>query len=136
MAGRHRAPGQSWWERQGYSRNHPVHGGTEVYERDYADEFEGSVEHAEGLAQRGGPVPITVNPTRTSNPSRPRTLAAGYDGKTDTMTVVFRDGAVYEYYDVTSMPRPGDSSTGCCPRRNTTASNSDDRVLPGATLGA
>lgn len=92
---------KEWWVSQGYSKYHPVHNdGTEVYERNYADEFEGEVDHQEGLAERGGYVPITYNPTRTSNPGRPRTLAAGYDGQTRTMALVFRDGAVYEYYDV------------------------------------
>lgn len=93
---------KDWWVSQGYKQNHPVHsGGTEYYERDYADEFEGELEHLEGTARRGGNVPITVNPTNTSNPGRPRTLAAGYDGLTHTMALVFREGAVYEYYDVT-----------------------------------
>lgn len=102
MAGRHRA--QTWWERQGYQRNHSVHSdGTELHERNYADEFAGQVEHEEGLAERGGLVSLSVNPTKTSNPGRPRTLAAGYDGKTDTLTVVFREGAVYEYYGVTGV---------------------------------
>lgn len=92
---------KEWWVNQGYRANHPVHGIGNVYERNYADEFEAEVEHEDTLSQRGGPVPITVNPTKTSNPGRPRTLAAGYDGQTHTMALVFREGAVYEYYDVT-----------------------------------
>lgn len=43
-------------------------------------------------------------PTSTSNWRRPRTVAAGYDynPETDTgvLTVVFRDGTFYNYYDV------------------------------------
>ena len=94
---------KTWWERQGYRKNHPVHNdGTEFYERSYAEEFEAEVEHEQGVAERGGYIPLTVAPTRTSNPGRPRTLAAGYDGQTDTLTVVFREGAQYEYYDVSS----------------------------------
>ena len=102
MAGKHRA--QTWWERQGYAGNHSVHSdGTQMYERDYADEFEGEVEHERTMAARGGPVSLSYNPTRTSNPGRPRTLAAGYDGGTDVLTIVVREGAVYEYYGVTGM---------------------------------
>jgi hypothetical protein len=38
--------------------------------------------------------------TTSSNPSKPRTLQAGYDYKTKTMTVVFRDGTWWEYKEV------------------------------------
>lgn len=40
--------------------------------------------------------------TTSSNPKRPRTLKAGYDQKTQTMTVVFRDGTWWNYYEVPS----------------------------------
>jgi hypothetical protein len=40
-------------------------------------------------------------PTSSSNYSRPRTIAAGYDEQRQTMTVVFRDGTFYNYYQVT-----------------------------------
>jgi hypothetical protein len=52
------------------------------------------------------PAPILEAPTWTSNPVRPRTVAAGYaldadgDGSLGTLTVIFRDGTVYNYYDV------------------------------------
>lgn len=39
-------------------------------------------------------------PTTSSNPERPRTLRAGYDYATQTMTVVFRDGVWWEYRGV------------------------------------
>lgn len=54
---------------------------------------------------------LTERPTNTSNPPRPRTMAAGYDWKSQTMFVRFRgeriapgmwtDGVGYEYYGVT-----------------------------------
>jgi hypothetical protein len=50
--------------------------------------------------------PITVKPTSTTNPLKPRTVAAGYragtseDGRAGTLTVIFRDGSYYNYYDV------------------------------------
>lgn len=47
-----------------------------------------------------GPAPITQRPTATTNPNRPRTIAAGYDPERKTLTVVFRDGTFYNYYDV------------------------------------
>lgn len=44
---------------------------------------------------------LPYQPTPSINPPRPRTLAAGYDARTRTMRVRFRDGAGYEYYNVT-----------------------------------
>jgi hypothetical protein len=52
------------------------------------------------------PAPITVKPTSTTNHNRPRTVAAGYrpgtspDGRKGTLTVIFRDGTYYNYYEV------------------------------------
>ena len=43
---------------------------------------------------------LPYQPTPSINPPRPRTLAAGYDRSSETMRVRFRDGAVYEYYNV------------------------------------
>jgi len=45
--------------------------------------------------------PLTVVPTSTTDPSRPRTVAAGYDKDEEKITVVFRDGTFYNYYEVT-----------------------------------
>jgi hypothetical protein len=42
--------------------------------------------------------PITVKPTATTNPERPRTVAAGYDFAQQKITVIFRDGTYYNYY--------------------------------------
>lgn len=39
-------------------------------------------------------------PTSSTDYSRPRTVAAGYDPERKTMTVVFRDGTFYNYYEV------------------------------------
>lgn len=46
------------------------------------------------------PAPLTNVPTSTSNPQRPRTVAAGYDKARGVITVVFRDGTFYNYYEV------------------------------------
>lgn len=46
------------------------------------------------------PAPITMVPTSTTNPARPRTVAAGYDADEEKLTVVFRDGTFYNYYEV------------------------------------
>lgn len=43
---------------------------------------------------------LPYQPTPTINPGRPRTLAAGYDENAMTMRIKFRDGEIYEYYDV------------------------------------
>lgn len=54
-----------------------------------------------GDKQRGGPVPISYAPTRSSNPSDPRTAAAGYDPETKTLRVEWGDGGpAYNYYNV------------------------------------
>ena len=49
-----------------------------------------------------GPAAITQRPTSTSNPRRPRTVAAGYDKERQVLTLVFRDGTFYNYYDVSA----------------------------------
>ena len=59
-------------------------------EKDFGPEDEGT-----------GPAPITVVPTSSSNTKRPRTVAAGYDSERSVLTVVFRDGTWYNYYEVT-----------------------------------
>lgn len=46
------------------------------------------------------PADITLIPTSSSNPKRPRTVAAGYDEEEEKLTVVFRDGTFYNYYEV------------------------------------
>ena len=46
------------------------------------------------------PALLTVVPTSTTNPDRPRTVAAGYDKADEKITVVFRDGTFYNYYEV------------------------------------
>lgn len=44
--------------------------------------------------------PITIRATSTINPKRPRTLRAGYEYSTGTLTVIFRDGTWWNYYKV------------------------------------
>lgn len=41
-------------------------------------------------------------PTSSTNYQRPRTVAAGYDAERQVMTVVFRDGTFYNYYQVSA----------------------------------
>jgi hypothetical protein len=48
-----------------------------------------------------GPAPLSIIPTSTMNYKRPRTVAAGYDKARQILTVVFRDGTFYNYYEVT-----------------------------------
>jgi KTSC domain len=49
------------------------------------------------------PADITMAPTATKHPERPRTVAAGYDSKRKVLTVIFRDGTFYNYYGVSSL---------------------------------
>lgn len=43
---------------------------------------------------------LPYQPTPTINPGRPRTLAAGYDERSQSLRIKFRDGAYYTYYNV------------------------------------
>lgn len=43
---------------------------------------------------------LSIRPTSSSNPRKPRTYAAGYDPDRKVLTVVFRDGTFYNYYEV------------------------------------
>ena len=53
------------------------------------------------------PSPITYVPTSSTNPARPRTVAAGYRyikaEKSGVLTVVFRDGTFWNYYGVPNL---------------------------------
>lgn len=66
-----------------------------LYEN-FAEEMEGSIR------EDAGPAPITISPTSTTNPDRPRTVAAGYDPAQQKLTVIFRDGTYYNYFEVTA----------------------------------
>lgn len=57
--------------------------------------------HAEGyFGQFRTPAELSEVPTATSKPERPRTVAAGYDPERAILTLVFRDGTYYNYYEV------------------------------------
>jgi len=43
---------------------------------------------------------MTEVPTSTTDPLRPRTIAAGYDSDGHVLTVMFRDGTLYNYFEV------------------------------------
>lgn len=70
-----------------------------------------------GASPDASPVPLTDIPTSSLDSSRPRTVAAGYQEyvgsrkagaqRLGKMTVMFRDGTLYNYYDVT----PGEWQT-------------------------
>ena len=46
------------------------------------------------------PAPLSVVPTSSTDYKRPRTVAAGYAEDRQVLTVVFRDGTFYNYYEV------------------------------------
>lgn len=52
------------------------------------------------FGESDAPAPLSLVPTSTTNPERPRTVAAGYDRERSVLTVVFRDGTYYNYYEV------------------------------------
>jgi len=43
---------------------------------------------------------LPYQPTPTINPGRPRTLAAGYDERSQSLRIKFRNGEYYTYYNV------------------------------------
>jgi hypothetical protein len=59
------------------------------------DEFEFDIQFP------NAPADLTDIPTSTTNVSRPRTVAAGYDASRKVLTVVFRDGTLWNYDNVT-----------------------------------
>jgi hypothetical protein len=58
------------------------------------------VTNAQNKGRSRSPAPISLLPTSTINPERPRTVAAGYAQDRAVLTVVFRDGTFYNYYEV------------------------------------
>jgi KTSC domain len=96
---------QSWWAAQGYSKEP----GTSIPEGESAwfrPQSTPTPEHEllrdETDEQRGGPVPISIAPTPSTDPSNPRTAAMGYDPDTQVLRVEWADGGTaYNYYDVT-----------------------------------
>jgi hypothetical protein len=70
----------------------------------YMDEVGSGKYYRQTEQEQGGtqdtPAPLSVIPTSTTNYLRPRTVAAGWDRNTGTLTVVFRDGTYYNYYNV------------------------------------
>ena len=64
---------------------------------------------SENKATTNRPVPLTVRPTTSSDYKRPYTVAAGWerypgqpfsDSEKGTLSVMFRDGTLFNYYDV------------------------------------
>lgn len=49
------------------------------------------------------PAALTEVPTSSIFPARPRTVAAGYDSVRGVLTVMFRDGTLYNYYAITPL---------------------------------
>lgn len=96
-------PGKAatWWQQQGYRKAHPVHSDTDFYVKGTMDPGAKALEEKTTDERGGQDIPITKR-TRSSDPGRPRTTAAGYDYGTDTLRVVFREGAVYDYFDVST----------------------------------
>jgi hypothetical protein len=46
------------------------------------------------------PARLTDVPTSSTNVKKPRTVAAGYDASREVLTVMFRDGTLWNYYNV------------------------------------
>lgn len=66
----------------------------------YDRQAEATMRAMTGTAMTREPAEISLIPTSTINPERPRTVAAGYDPDRRVLTVIFRDGTFYNYYQV------------------------------------
>ena len=67
----------------------------EIYEDDAPDESTPNSWKSENA-----PADLTDIPTSSTNALRPRTVAAGYDADRKVLTVIFREGKVWNYFDV------------------------------------
>jgi len=74
----------------------PYVNGAEKYDITQKQADEIAAETALSMA----PARLTDIPTSTTDVGRPRTVAAGYDEARQVMTVMFRDGTLYNYYQV------------------------------------
>lgn len=83
-----------------YPSDRPLPSAADLLLSRYDDFTMGDDMEGDELNPQGRPAPLTVVPTTTSNPRRPRTVAAGYDQSRKTMTVLFRDGVLFNFYDV------------------------------------
>jgi hypothetical protein len=70
------------------------------YRQPIEDDEESDDDYPGQSANPNAPAILTDVPTSSINPSRPRTVAAGYDKDRRVMTVMFRDGVLWNYYDV------------------------------------
>ena len=71
----------------------------EYPEEDYYDEPE-QVQTPQSDIDNQTKARFSLSSTATTNPERPRTLSAGYDEEKFILTVQFRDGSLWNYYDV------------------------------------
>lgn len=87
--------------RRSFNPNRGSFGDAEALARASRADTEPSVLNEIQMAVQGLDRPLLpYQPTPTINPGRPRTLAAGYDDRTMTLRIKFRDGDIYEYYQV------------------------------------
>lgn len=71
----------------------------EFPEEDYYDDPE-NVQTPQEAVDKASKARLSLSNTSTTNPDKPRTLSAGYDSKNYILTVQFRDGTLWNYYDV------------------------------------
>ena len=80
-----------------YKKNQTVDLGDDYLGDDYLEDDDFDFDEISPQA----PADLTDVPTSTTNVSRPRTVAAGYDEQRNVLTVVFRDGTIWNYDNVT-----------------------------------
>ena len=68
----------------------------DIYQSAQSTEFYKPVQ----AAGKEAPARLTDIPTSSTNAARPRTVAAGYDAQRKVVTVMFRDGTLFNYYNV------------------------------------
>lgn len=68
-------------------------------EEDYYDEPE-RVQTPQDAIDKKTKARLSLSSTSTTDPEKPRTLSAGYDEENYILTIQFRDGSLWNYYDV------------------------------------
>lgn len=94
----------AWLEEEGFYDRFGPRGYTYDFDPTRTDEKGRSGTNAHLISSIDhSPAPITLVPTSSIFPPRPRTVGAGWDSNRQCLTVIFRDGTFYNYYDVSGL---------------------------------
>lgn len=95
---------ETYWDDSKYTYDESHSGYDAEFDPTLTDRYGRSGTHVDPFTSSidTSPAPISLMPTSSIYPQRPRTVAAGFDPSRRVLTVVFRDGTFYNYYNVTN----------------------------------